>query len=176
MKMPRRLVTAGKVAGCVLFLGHMAATCAPHIPEGSALRPLALPFGPYQELTGIWQSWNMFTTPPYLHTYDADVEVIQADGSAGAVGPILPGVRPFDHTLRAESFLTCVIDDPDCAAYARGYADHMCRALRQRLGQGGQKIVVHEYFDRLRLLPEIRATGVIGKREDHRSKTFECAG
>jgi hypothetical protein len=172
----RRLVTAGKAAACVLFAGHMAATCAQHIPEPSALRPLAMPFARYEELTGTWQTWNMFTTPPYLHTYEADVEVTERDGSKGAVGPMLPGVRPYDHTLRAESFMTCVIDEPSCILYARDYALRMCSALRARLGHGGQTIVIHEAFERLRLLPDIRANGVIGTLEDHRSKPFDCGG
>jgi hypothetical protein len=171
-----RLVTAGKAAACIVFVGHMAATCTQHIPERSALRPLAAPFYRYEELTGIWQSWNMFTTPPYLHTYDVDVEVTEPDGTSGAVGPMLPGVRPFDHTLRAESFFTCVVDDPSCVYYARDYVVRMCSELRARLGHGGQDIVIHEAFERLRLLPDIRANGVIGTREDHRSKPFACGG
>jgi hypothetical protein len=176
MNVGGRLVTAAKAAACVLFVGHMAATCTQQIPTGSSLRPLAAPFERYEELTGIWQSWNMFTTPPYLHDYDVEVEVIEPNGGQGAVGPILPGARPYDHTLRAESFFTCIVDDPTCLFYAAGYANRMCGELRGRLGHGGQTIVVHEYYDRLRLLPEIRANGVIGTREDHHSKAFACGG
>jgi hypothetical protein len=176
MRVPGRLVTAGKAAACVLFAGHMAATCTQHIPEQSALRPLAAPFYPYEELTGIWQTWNMFTTPPYLHSFDADVEVTEADGTHGAVGPMLPGVRPFDHTLRAESFFTCVVDEASCVYYARDYVVRMCAELRARLGHGGQKIVIHEITERLHLLPDIRANGIIGIHEEHRSKPFDCGG
>jgi hypothetical protein len=89
---------------------------------------------------------------------------------------MLPGVRPYDRTLRAESFFTCVVDEPSCAFYARDYAGHMCLELRARLGHGGQTIVIHESFERLRLLPDIRANGVIGTREDHRSRRFDCGG
>ena len=175
--MPRgRLVTVAKAAACVVFAGHMAATCTQHIPAGSALRPLAAPFVHYDELTGIWQSWNMFTTPPYLHAYDVDLEVLERDGTSGAAGPMLPGIRRYDGSLRAESFFTCVVDDPSCSAYLAGYLDRMCAALHTRLGHGGQRIVLHEVYDRLRLLPDIRANGVIGAREDHRSKAFACGG
>jgi hypothetical protein len=171
-----RLLAAGKAATCVLFVGHMAATCVQHIPEQSALRPLSPPFERYEELTGIWQTWNMFTTPPYLHTYDADVEVTEPDGGHGVVGPMLPGIRPFDHTLRAESFFTCVVDDVQCVFYAADYASRMCLELRARLGHGGQTITVHEAFERLRFLPDIRDNGVIGTREDHRSRAYACGG
>ncbi|MGH7269261.1 MAG: hypothetical protein ACREJ3_02425 [Polyangiaceae bacterium] len=173
---PRRLVTALKALACVAFAGHMAATCTQSIPAQSSLRPLAQPFYRYEELTGLWQSWNMFVTVPYFHGYDVNVEVTEPDGAKETAGVMLPGLRSFDHSLRAESFLMCVLGDPSCTRYLPGYVDGVCSALRAKSGHGHQKIVFHESYQRLRFLREIRSDGVIAKPEEHRSKTFDCRG
>jgi hypothetical protein len=163
-----------KGAACVFFLGHMAATCAQHIPAQSALRPLSQPFLYYEELTGIWQSWDMFTTVPYLHGYDITLDVTESDGQTRQSGVTLPGLGRFDHTVRGESLFLRVVDDGDFAAYLEGYAERVCAALRASSGRGGQKLVLHESYERLRWLHEIRANGVISTREDHPSKSFQC--
>jgi hypothetical protein len=168
------LVTGGKAVACVLFVGHMAATCTQPIPVQSSLRPLAPPFYGYEELTGIWQSWNMFTTPPYLHSYGVQIEVTEPDGTKRVTGPMVPGLHRYDASLRAESFFTCILDDASCGQYVDGYVDSVCSELRSRSGHGGQRIVFHEVYERLRLLPDVRANGVIGNHEEHRSKPFDC--
>jgi hypothetical protein len=170
----RRAVDVLKACACVLFAGHMAATCTQQIPPGSALTPLARPFAHYEELTGIWQSWNMFTTAPYFHGYRVDLDVTGPGGKRSTAGVMVPGLLPYDGTLRAESMLTCVLGDASCFRYLPGYVQQVCRELRARDGRGGHKLVFHESYERLRLLPDIRATGVISNHEDHRSKSFDC--
>jgi hypothetical protein len=174
MNVSPRLATTLKGLACVLFVGHMAATCTQQIPAQSALRPLATPFYRYEELTGIWQSWNMFTTIPYLHKYGVELEVLQPDGTKETTGVMLPGLRDYDGTLRAESFLTCVLEDPSCALYVAGYVANICSELRARAGHGGQKVVFREAYERLRVLPDMRLNGVIAKRDEHRSPAYDC--
>jgi hypothetical protein len=174
MTLSPRLTFALKCAACVLFLGHMAATCAQHVPAQSALRPVSQAFLYYEELTGIWQSWDMFTTVTYLHGYEITLEVTESDGQTRRAGPILPGLANYDHAVRSETLFLRVVGDGDYAGYLEGYTERLCTALRASSGRGGQKIVLHEWYDRLRWLNEIRDNGVISTREDHPSKTFAC--
>jgi hypothetical protein len=174
MTLSPRLIFALKGAGCVLFLGHMAATCAQHVPTQSALRPVSQPFLYYEELTGIWQSWDMFTTVPSLQGYDVTLDVTESDGQTRRAGVILPGLHRYDHAVRSETFFLRVVGDGDYTGYLEGYAERLCTALRASSGRGGQKLVLHEWYDRLRWLNEIRDNGVTSTREDHPSKTFAC--
>ena len=174
MIIPPRLAAVLKSAACLLFLGHMAATCAPHVPAQSALQPLSKPFVPYEELTGTWQSWDMFTTIPYLHAYEIAAQVTESDGTTTPVGVVLPGLRPYDRSVRDETFFLRLGSDASFAPYVDGYIQGMCAALRARSGRGGQTLILEETYERLRWLHEIRADGVISIHEDHPSKAFVC--
>lgn len=154
----------------------MAATCAPHVPEQSALRALSLPFGHYLELTGTWQSWDMFTTIPYFHAYEVSLNVTETDGKAERMGVMLPGLTRYDRAVRTETFFTRVLNDPLYAGYLDGYVGKVCETIRERSGHGGQRLVIQESIERLRWLQEIRENGVIANHEEHSSKTFTCAG
>ena len=176
LKAPSRAKAALKAAACVLFAVHMAATCAQQVPAQSALHPLSEPFVPYEELTGIWQSWDMFTTIPYLHGYDVELDVTDADGQTRLTGLTLPGFLPYDHSVRNETFFIRVIGDKDYTQYLGGYVDNLCAALRSATGRGGQKLVFHETYERLHWLQEIQNNGVISIHEDHPSRTFTCEG
>jgi hypothetical protein len=173
---PARGVAAIKAAAALLFLVHMAATCAPNVPEQSALSPASLPFRHYEEVTGLWQTWDMFTTIPYYHHYDVDLEVMEPDGRRDRVGALLPGLRPYDHALRTETFFMRLLYDPTYARYLDQYAERACAEIRARRGHGGQRIAVHESCERLRWLTQIREDGVIANHEEHTSRAFECGG
>lgn len=173
MKLPPRLVFPARAAACVLFVGHMAATCAPQVPTQSALAPLSRPFVHYLELTGIWQSWDMFTTIPYYHGYDVKLEVVEADGGKSSMGVRLPLFRKYDGSLRTETFFTRILDEPDFGAHLEGYGERVCAALRAQRGHGGQSLVLRESVERLRFLNEIRESGSISIHEDH-TKTIPC--
>jgi len=176
LKAPARVKAAFKAAACVVFAVHMMATCAQQIPPQSALHPLAEPFLHYEELTGIWQSWDMFTTIPYLHAYDVELDVTDADGQTRLTGLTLPGFQPYDHSVRNETFFIRVVGDKDYTEYLGGYVDNLCAALRTSTGRGGQKLVFHETYERLHWLQEIQGNGVISIHEDHPSRTFTCEG
>ncbi len=173
MHLPTRSATALKAASTVLFLGHMLATCVQHIPRDSSLRPAASPFVGYQALTGIWQDWDMFVTIPYLHAYNVSLEVVDADGTTVSAGPVLPGLRPYDGEIRSEGFFTRVLDEEPFAGYRDAYSQNVCSALRASSGRGGQTLVFHEVFSRIRPIAEIREGGGIGKRDTHQTK-FAC--
>jgi hypothetical protein len=169
-----RATAALKRAACALFVWHMVATCAQHVPRQSALYPATTPFLHYQELTGLWQGWDMFTTIPYYHSYSIDVLVEEPDGRMERVGVGLPGLRKYDGVIRTETLFSRILYDPDFRPYLDAYADKMCAELRARLGHGGQKIVVHESCERLRWLEQIRIDGLIATHEDHSSQVFTC--
>jgi hypothetical protein len=171
-----RGAAALKGAAVLVFLGHMAATCAPNIPEQSALGAASPPFHHYEELTGLWQTWDMFTTIPYYHHYDVDIEVTEIDGHVDHVGPLLPGLRPYDHALRTETLFMRLLYDAHFDEYLNQYADQACAEIRARRGHGGQKIVVHESCERMRWLNQIREDGVISNHEEHSSRPFVCGG
>jgi hypothetical protein len=153
-----------KTAACAFFLWHMLAIASQQIPRASALAPASKPFVHYQEATGIWQGWDMFTTIPYYHSYALDVIATEPDAR----------MERFDHVVRTETAFSRILYEPDYQAYLDGYYVKMCAALRARLGHGGQKIVVRESVERLRYLDQIRADGVIAKHEEHNSPTFTC--
>jgi hypothetical protein len=176
MTLPAAWVTPLKAFASLLFLGHMAATCAQAIPDQSALRVLSPPFRHYDELTGLWQTWDMFTTIPYFHDYDVDLQVTEADGNVTRAGALLPGLRTFDRAVRTETLFMRYLYDPEFAPYLNGYIDNVCGELRARRGHGGQKVVVRESCQRMRWLNQIREDGNIANPEDHLSKTFTCGG
>jgi hypothetical protein len=154
----------------------MTATCAQQVPSQSALRSLSAPFVHYEEATGTWQSWDMFTTPPYFHDYRVVLQVTEPDGASREVGAILPGFSEYDHEVRTESFFLRVLNDPQFAGYLDAYAQQVCAALRARSGRGGHRLVVRDPRERLRFLNEIRENGVIANHEEHASKSFTCDG
>jgi hypothetical protein len=164
-----------KIAACAFFVWHMVATFAQQIPRNSALFPATAPFVHYQELTGLWQGWDMFTTIPYYHAYSVDVLATEADGRVERVGIGLPGFTKYGRIVRTETMFSRILYDPDFRPYLDAYADKMCAALRTKLGHGGQKIVVHESCERLRYVDQIRADGVISTHEDHSSAVYPCA-
>lgn len=170
----RTLPAPLKRAACVLFAWHMAATCAQHVPRPSALYGATTPFLHYQELTGLWQAWDMFTTIPYYHSYAVDVLATEPDGRLERVGVGLPGLRRYDNVIRTETLFSRILYDPDFRPYLDAYAVKMCAEIRARTGHGGQKIVVHESCERLRFVEQIRQDGVIANHEDHSSEVFTC--
>jgi hypothetical protein len=154
-----------------VFVAHCAIMCTPHIPSGSAIKPIGAYFHKYLEATGTWQNWDMFTSIPYTHDYDAKVVVLQADGHEETVGPIVPGLLPYDHSLRVESFLTRALPG---GYYRGGYVKAVCRELRERDGHGGQRVVFRERYDRLRALKDIRVDGVIANPDVKNTGPYVC--
>jgi hypothetical protein len=173
MQVSPRQATALKTAATVLLLGHMLATGVQHIPNDSALRPVDAPFVAYQALTGIWQDWDMFTTIPYLHTYDVVLEVRGGGAGSASYGPMLPGLRAYDGDIRTEGLFTRVLDEAPFVRYREAYGRSLCDALRASSGHGGQTVIVRERFERIRALADIRAGGAIGKGDEHATK-FAC--
>ncbi len=169
-----RTKRAAKTAACALFAWHMLATCSQQIPRASALYPANRPFVPYQDATGLWQGWDMFTTIPYYHSYSLDVLATEPDGHQERVGIGLPGFSKYGGVIRTETMFSRILYDADFRAYLEGYEQKMCAELREHLGRGGQKIVVHESAERMRFVDQIRADGVIATHEDHSSQPFSC--
>jgi hypothetical protein len=165
-----------KSAACALFFWHMAATCAQQVPRQSALGNANKPFARYEELTGLWQGWDMFTTIPYYHAYDIEILATEADGRVVRAGVGLPGLGKFGHVVRTETMFSRILYEPDFKPYLEAYAQKMCAELRGRLGHGGQKIVVHESCERMRYVEQIRTDGVIANHEEHSSQSFTCGG
>jgi hypothetical protein len=163
-----------KALASLLFLGHMAATCVQALPAESAIRPLSVPFRHYEEVVGLWQTWDMFTTIPYFHDYHVDLQVTGADGRVTQEGVLLPGLRGFDRAVRTETLFMRLLYDPEFAPYLHGYIDNVCHELRAKRANGGQKVVVHESCQRMRFLNQIREDGKIANPEEHSSQVFTC--
>lgn len=175
MTLPPRWARVLKATASLLFVGHMVATCAQGIPETSALRPLSAPFRHYEELTGLWQTWDMFTTIPYYHHYHIELQVTAADGHMERAGVLLPGMRDFDlRAVRTETLFMRYLYDPEFDSYLHGYIEKACSELRAKSGRGGQKIVLREHCQRMRWLSQIREDGVIANPEEHSSQVFTC--
>jgi hypothetical protein len=171
---PAAWSTPLKGIASLLFLGHMTATCVQGIPEQSSLRPLSVPFRHYEEMTGLWQTWDMFTTIPYYHDYRVDLDVTEPGSEATREGVLLPGLREFDHAVRTETLFVRYLYDPDFAPYLNGYVDRACSELHAKSGHGGQKVAVRESCQRMRWLNQIREDGTIAIPEEHSSKVFAC--
>jgi hypothetical protein len=170
MEVSRRWSTAIKWTATVLFAGHMFSTCVQQIPIDSALHPLEKLFVAYQAITGTWQTWDMFVTIPYLHAYDVRLDVTEPDGTTSTAGAELPGLHPYDGDTRPEAFFTRVLDEKSFAGYLAAYERRICAALRDERGHGGQTVVIHETFENIRSVADIRAGGPIGKRDEHLTK------
>jgi hypothetical protein len=164
-----------KAAACALFAWHMLATCAQQIPRASALYPASKPFAHYEEVTGLWQGWDMFTTIPYYHLYWVDVLATEPDGTQERIGVGLPGFSKFGHVVRTETMFARILYEPEFRPYLDAYAAKMCAAVHEHVGHGGQKVVVHESCERMRFVDQIRADGVIANHEEHSSQAFPCS-
>lgn len=51
---------------------------------------------PYLTATGTNQQWRLFTSAPYFHDYQVEIEVVDTAGKLHQFAPILPGLKPFD--------------------------------------------------------------------------------
>ena len=156
-----------KIFASLAFSYQALAIAAVNFPADTALTPAVLaPFSAYLTATGQWQSWDMFDTIPYDHRFAVKAVAVDAEGRETRLGPLLPGLRPYDGTLRTQTFFYRIYPGSEAAVqFWQTYARRLCAAAnaaaRQRQTAAVTAVRVEFDADRTRALADIRADEVV---------------
>lgn len=157
----------------VVFAGcHALKLLVSILPEGN--RPDLLPFGisnAYEVLTGSQQNWNMFSTIPSHHDYDARIVITAADGVTRQEGVLLPGFQRFPkpEQVRFYNFFERMLDGSMGDEVRNAYLLKMDAALWESGKiQPGETWALEVDEDFTRHLKYIRKDGQIFQRRTQR--------
>ena len=153
-------VTALKVFAALFFTYHMVAiTFAGLVPRGSALGDEFFPhFRPYLLATGNANSWRMFIDRPVYRRYNVVLAVETQQGKKMRLGPILPGLLPYDQSLRALKVFHNY-NSKRYGNYRRWYLESAKRQIEKMQGQAPRSIEIRYETDKLIGLDKIRRNG-----------------
>jgi hypothetical protein len=158
-----------RAAVCAALVFHIAAITVANLPANTVYGAgIYRPFAWYLTPTGLWQTWDMFTTIPHFFDLDGRLVVADEHGTVTRRGPLLPDFAPFVKTVRIQgTFMRLVFSNDTYGSYATRYRAAVCRALlAERKGAPtsvGFELVAQE----LRPLEDIRKDGRIAQ-----SKTY----
>ncbi|HEX4338078.1 MAG TPA: hypothetical protein VH062_19345 [Polyangiaceae bacterium] len=165
-----------RIAICAALTFHLAAITVSNLPANTPFgAAIYRPFAWYLTPTGLWQTWDMFTTIP--HFLDLDGKLVTADenGVVSRRGPLLPGFARFARTVRVQgTFMRLAFSADSYTSYTRRYRAAICRALlTERHGaptQVGFELIAKE----LRSLDDIRKDGRISQPKTYTFGPTPC--
>jgi hypothetical protein len=163
--MPLLARRAVRVAICLALVFHLAAITAANLPASTALGSgLYAPFAWYLTPTGLWQTWDMFTTIPHFLELDGSLVAIDEQGVAKRYGPLLPGFTPFVESTRIQgSFMRLAFSNDIYPTYSTRYRGAVCRALLAQRNGAPTQVGFELRALELRALTDIRKDGRIGQ-------------
>src|SRR5262245_38977561 len=101
MQPTARRVLRAALCGALLF--HLTAITVANLPANTAFGPgVYRPFAWYLTPTGLWQTWDMFTTIPHFLNLDGWLVAVEEGGGMTRYGPLLPGLKPFVQSTRIQ--------------------------------------------------------------------------
>jgi hypothetical protein len=142
------------------------AMAASSIPRSSGLSQYALkPFADFLTWTTQWQTWDMFVTIPYDHRFIVRAYAIDDSGNKHEIGPILPGLKPFEETLRIQTFFYRIYPGSNASLkFWETYANRLCASAKAALTNLNIKQVSVDFVsDRTRTLTHIQRDGKLTK-------------
>lgn len=165
-----------RIAICSALVFHLAAVTFSNIPATTALgagihRPFAWYLGP----TGLWQTWDMFTTIPHFFDLDGRLVVVDENGKESRRGPLLPGFARFMRTVRIQgTFMRLAFSSDLYDSYTNRYRSAVCRALLAER-HGAQTSVGFELLaQELRSVDDIRKDGRISQLKTYNFGPATC--
>ena len=120
-----------RIAICAGLTFHLAAITVANLPASTALgSKLYAPFAWYLTPTGLWQTWDMFTTIPHFLELGGSLVAIDEQGQMTRYGPLLPGFTPFVDSTRIQgSFMRLAFSNNLYPSYSKRYRAAVCKAL-----------------------------------------------
>ncbi len=165
-----------RIGICAALVFHLAAITIANLPATTALGgSIYRPFAWYLTPTGLWQTWDMFTTIPHFLDLDGALVVVDESGSITRRGPLLPGFASFAKTVRIQgTFMRLAFSSDSYTSYTKRYRAAICRALlAERRGaptQVGFELLAQE----LRPLADIRKDGRISQPKTYSFGPAAC--
>jgi hypothetical protein len=154
-----------RIATCTALLFHLAAIMIANLPATTAFgTAIYTPFAWYLTPTGLWQTWDMFTTIPHFRGLDGALVAVDESGAVTRYGPLLPGFAPFVRSTRIEgSFMRLAFSAESYPAYSNRYLAAVCRALLAARRGAPTKVGFELKADELRALADIRKDGLVSQ-------------
>lgn len=167
MRRSLRPILRGAICAALTF--HLAAITVSNMPANTVFGAgLYGPFAWYLTPTGLWQTWDMFTTIPHFFDLDGRLVVVDENGGVTRRGPLLPGFAPFLKTVRIQgTFMRLAFSNDVYDAFSRRYRAAICRALLTERNGAPTSVGFELVAQELRPLADIRKDGRIAQ-----SKTY----
>jgi hypothetical protein len=166
-----------RFAVCTALLFHLAAITVANLPATTALgTSIYAPFSWYLTPTGLWQTWDMFTTIPHFRDLDGALVAFDDKGKETRYGPLLPGFAPFVRSTRIQgSFMRLAFSSESYPAYSTRYLAAVCRALLSERRGAATKVGFELKADELRPMTDIQKDGRISQPKTLSYGPTECA-
>jgi len=166
-----------RVAFCGALVFHLAAITISNLPANTAFGSgIYRPFAWYLTPTGLWQTWDMFTTIPHFLNLDGFLVVVDEHGGQTRVGPLLPGLTPFVQTTRVQgTFMRLAFSNESYAGYSKRYLGAVCRAVLERRHGAPTQVGFELRADELRPLEDVQKDGRIAQLKTYSFGPTPCA-
>jgi hypothetical protein len=152
-----------RVAICSALVFHLAAITVANLPPNTPFGgAIYRPFAWYLTPTGLWQTWDMFTTIPHFLDLGGALVAVDEHGTVTRRGPLLPGFAPFEKTVRIQgTFMRLAFSPESYASYTKRYRAAVCRQLLTERHGAPTQIGFELLAQELRSLDDIRKDGRI---------------
>lgn len=149
---------------CLACTGHVLVVASTTLLPGDSvlLRTLYPHVEPYLLATGSEQVWAMFTGPPYYHSFRVELRGVDVDGDLWNLGPITPGLAPYDEGSVRHHKLLATLGMPEFSHYRDAYLETARREFEARQGVRLRSLTLEMIAQRLRYLEDVRALRVPG--------------
>jgi hypothetical protein len=162
---------------CAYLVFHLGAVTVVNLPRTTALGDVAhRPFDLYVATAGLWQGWDMFTTIPHFLDLDGTLIVVDAQGAEHRLGPLLPGLAPYEKLQRVNgTFIRLAFSSNEYPGYSNRYLAAVCRAVTAQTGAVPASVGFELHVMELRSLASVRADGRIAEPKTLHFGPTPCA-
>ena len=101
----------------------------------------------------------MFTTIPYYHRHQAQLEVIDSTGRVFTVGPVLPFFTPYDTSYHRYHTTFSRMRSKRYKRYMNAYMNNAKLSLEKELQITVTSLTLKLEYEKLRTLKEMRKDG-----------------
>lgn len=125
-------------------------------PDSVLLRAIYPRVEPYLLATGSEQIWAMFTGAPHYHRFRVHLKGIDENGDLWLLGPVTPGLEPYDETTVRHHKLLSTLGLPEFGHYRDAYLETARREFEARQEVRLRSLTLEMEVHRLRYLHDIR--------------------
>jgi hypothetical protein len=164
-----RIFAALRSALALGFCFHAAAVAVSGLlPAESALAERATPvFATYLRVTGNMNDWAMFTDRPAFRRFDVSAVAEFPDGSIRRYGPLLPGLEPYDGSMRALKLFVKLGQNSENRALAK-YLAALEQAIVERDGVRARAVALEYDTEVFHSHAEVKKTGLLTEKRTYR--------